>query len=121
MTQFTEVDLSVLSDMYKDVYCSRPREGFWAQWNAASEEGKKAIWDDLAASAERAANEELEIEKRCIQSFEDAIKATIAVGAGDRKTALRWMFKEEQDIDYALYSLGLPWRMFDKEVMEACA
>jgi hypothetical protein len=40
-------DESIISDLHKDVYGFRPRQDWWANWKAISEDAKQAIWDYL--------------------------------------------------------------------------
>ena len=56
-------------------------------------------------------------EEADVKSFEDQVQKTINIGAGDRKTALRWLFSSEEydqgeyitdwDVDGFLYRKGI--------------
>lgn len=127
MTQLSEIDemTQTVSDLHKDVYYHRPGAGFWAQWDAADDNGKRKIWDGLIESLEwenaRAARENDYI----VSQFEANVTATIEAGAGDRKTALRWMFQEyktdySMDLEHAIHEQNLMFvGNYEKEIKEA--
>ena len=56
-------------------------------------------------------------EEADVKSFEDQVQKTIELGAGDRKTTLRWLFSSEEydqgeyvtdwDVDGFLYRKGI--------------
>ena len=91
---------STFSDYYKSMYGFRPRHGSTEQWN-----------DD----AERVTNEEALREALAIATFEETITKSIAAGAADRETAIRWLMQESPDpadVGYFCYSNGLPYDYF---------
>lgn len=60
-----------------------------------------------------AIEEERAREKVAIAEFEKAVANTIAIGAGDRETAIRWLKGDDEwyvnDESYFEYSYGLPY------------
>ncbi len=44
-------DELIVSDLHKDAYGYRPREWFWEQWDAYSDDDKKIVWDNLLHSS----------------------------------------------------------------------
>lgn len=87
MSQLTENDLAIYSDCYKDAFGIRPR----GNYPETVEEYEKDM--ELFCSMIDERNEEdrvisLNAQKR----IEQAIDKVIDSGAGDRATALRWMF-----------------------------
>ena len=106
--------LSYISDLYKDVNGVRPRFFNFNDWSDAELEAFEA-----QLSAHLKENEELERlqEEADVKSFEDQVQKTIELGAGDRKTALRWLFSSEEydqgeyitdwDVDGFLYRKGI--------------
>jgi hypothetical protein len=106
--------LNLISDLYKDVYGSRPRGYGFNEWPDAE---LNSFWDDLIVQLKE--NEETEHlqEIADVKSFEDQIQKTIDLGAKDRKTALRWLFSSEEydqgeyvtdwDVDGFLYRKGI--------------
>lgn len=56
------------------------------------------------------------MEEKNIQEFEATLSQLIEVGAGDRKTALRWLIESTDQAEYLLlpdnyvdFYFGLPW------------
>ena len=115
--------LSWISDLYKDVYGIRPRGYNFNEW---SDDELEAYTDQLIAQLKE--NEELERlqEEADVKSFENQVQKTIELGAGDRKTALRWLFSSEEydqgeyvtdwDVDGFLYRKGIVHSDLGKEV-----
>jgi hypothetical protein len=87
------------SDAHKDAYGFRPRghefhslEGFIREYNE--------IVEDVCASIRREEAEKIEARK----NFESWIEGTIAAGAGDRLTALKWILQAEgMERDFSFY------------------
>ena len=46
MTSYT-YDEAIVSDLHKDAYGFRPREGFWNHWNLSTHDEKQEMWDGL--------------------------------------------------------------------------
>jgi len=117
MTTTYTYDERIVSDLYKEVYGSRPREGFWRHWNESTSDEKQAIWDGLCRSHEAEMAAERERHARVIKEFEDLVLRQQEVGAPDRQTAIRWIVDSleltENDLcygaDYVCYCLGLPY------------
>ncbi len=104
---------STFSDYYKSMYGFRPRHGSTEQWN--SEAWLREQLDDLDDDAERVTNEEALREALAIATFEETITKSIAAGAADRETAIRWLMQESPDpadVGYFCYSNGLPYDYF---------
>ena len=115
MNNFDRVEvLSWISDLYKDVNGVRPRFYNFNEW---SDNELDVFCDQLEAQLK----ENLELdrlqEEADVKSFEDQVQKTIDLGAGDRKTALRWLFSSEEydqgeyitdwDVDGFLYRKGI--------------
>ena len=115
--------LSWISDLYKDVNGVRPRFYNFNEW---SDSELEAFTDKLIAQLKE--NEELERlqEEADVKRFQDQVQKTIELGAGDRKTALKWLFSSEEydqgeyvtdwDVDGFLYSQGIVHSDFGKGV-----
>ena len=115
MKNFERSDvLSWISDLYKDVHGVRPRYINFKEWS----DGELEVYTDKLI-AQLKENEELERlqEKVDVKRFQDQVQKTIELGAGDRKTALKWLFSSEEydqgeyvtdwDIDGFLYKNGI--------------
>ena len=115
--------LSYISDLYKDVNGVRPRGYNFHEWSDIELE---AFTDKLIAQLKE--NEELERlqEEADVKRFQDQVQKTIELGAGNRKTALKWLFSSEEydqgeyitdwDVDGFLYKKGIIHSNFGKEV-----
>lgn len=106
-----------ISDLFKDVYGSRPGEGFWTRWHTATEDEKQAEWDWLISALDRVIAEQKQETERNIVRFGKRIQEVIDSGAKDRETALRWIMEADQcngDWDYLCYCNGLPYNFFKK-------
>ena len=117
MTTTYTYDERIVSDLHKEVYGSRPREGFWRQWNEATSDEKQAVWDDLCAAHEAEMADQREREDDAINNFEIRVEDLVDLGAPNRLTAIRWIVDglelTENDLcygaDYVCYCLGLPY------------
>ena len=94
MSKFTYDD-DIFSDMFKDAYGFRPRAH---EYYDAAPERKQEIWDAVYEDVLASINMQADIEARAVEEFEKEINDAIEVGAGDRKTALRWL--TQSDIFY---------------------
>lgn len=89
--------ISYISDAHKDAYGFRPRGYNYAEWSMADLEAEA---DRLSEAVTRAIEaNELE-ENRAVEAFEQSVQNTIAMGAGDRATALRWLTGAETFYGY---------------------
>lgn len=102
----------MFSDFYKDVHGVRPRFDD-ASWTVA--DYQREI-DGLRDYSEILEKEQKEFEERKIQEVEERIAKLIAIGAGDRATAIRWIRDAEDcngsDEDYLCFVLGIPYGYF---------
>tara|TARA_B100000902_G_scaffold270347_1_gene256190 strand:- start:865 stop:1242 length:378 start_codon:yes stop_codon:yes gene_type:complete len=118
--EFTYSD-STFSDLVKEVYGTRgpSREyGHLSHYYNETSENKQEIWDDLCDQLNDVIAEELEANQRKTARFEDRIQDNIKLGAGDRKTAIRWIFQADgisfDDPGYACYLLNIPYSYEDE-------
>ena len=99
-------------DMYKDAYGVRPRGINTNSWTL---EDFQQEFVSLQATIEADMAREREAEARAIQKFESRVAEVIAVGAGDRATALRWIMEGSEangDWEYYCYLNNLPYGYF---------
>jgi hypothetical protein len=103
----------IYCEMHKDVY------GVKARWyRAESVEQARADLERLSAAAELEAIREREEQNAAAVRFEQRVADTIALGAGDRETALRWIHDAEEtggDPEYLCYVAGLRYGYFKAE------
>ena len=112
--------ISYISDAHKDAYGFRPRGYNYAEWSIAQLEAEA---DRLENAVTKAITEREFTEAREVEALEAQIADTITMGAGDRKTAIRWIcdgIDHGGDLTYVCYTLGVPYNMVD-EFKEAIA
>lgn len=99
-------------DIYKGIHGIKPR---WLSFDGMSKEEIQAEFDSLQKEAEFHYAEEERMEKEIVANFEKRIVDTIATGAKDRATALRWILQaegltQEYDMGYVCFCLHLPYK-----------
>lgn len=110
-------DERLVSDLHKDARGYRPRELFWEEWNNSSDFDRQAIWDGLLKESRAEMERERAAEAAALVAFQKRIADTIALGARDEVTALKWIFEAEEfdefDLrygsDYVAYHFGLSY------------
>jgi hypothetical protein len=113
MTTYT-FDANIFSDLHKDAYGFRPRNH---EFYDASDARKQEIWDAVVRDLEIEMENTRNAEARAVAAFDARIQETIALGAGDVETALRWILEGEEfslhdyqyGADYVAYHFGLPY------------
>ena len=103
-------------DAYKDAHGFRPRHIDVA---AMTEAELEAELEYLGETIDHNEKIRLEDEARAAVVFEARVAELIAVGAGDRATALRWIHDAEGsmgDDEYLCYLQGLSYGYFKKTV-----
>jgi len=117
MTQVYTFDSDVVSDLHKDAYGFRPNQIFWHEWNSTNDDGRQHIWDNLLVSLNAEMERERRAEQQAISRFEALVTKTIAAGARNRETALRWIMDSSDcnsDWKYLCFTHGLPFHYFKK-------
>ena len=107
---------SEYSDFFKEVNGYRPRFMSTEQWN--SEEWLRSKLNALEETSKVVFAAEAAREDAAAVKFEKNVDTIIATGAGDRKTALRWILDANDstdDPDYLCCTLGLPYGYFTTE------
>jgi hypothetical protein len=105
---------SIYWDFYKEVYSVRPRH---INFEACTEAELEGMLDRLNEQAQVVFAEREEAEKNAVAAFENLVSMTIAAGADDRETALRWIMEGSEyngDWDYFAWGHGLPYGYFRK-------
>ena len=87
-----------------------------ADTEGMSDEEFKKEMDYWGQQADNEIKREQEEEAEALKDFEKRVIDTINTGAGDRKTAIKWILQgegldKEQDKGYICYCLGLPYSM----------
>lgn len=107
---------SIWWDAHKDAYGFRPRGANVGHWTA---EDFRDELDVLGKAIDRRLEEQRQQELLCIEKFEALVATTIATGAQNRETALRWIMDacpaaRDNDWDFLCYEHGLPYGYFRK-------
>ena len=100
------------SDMYKEMHGIRPR---WLRLDSTNV-GRE--FENLCFQYEQHCKEEKVREQQSIAEFEAAVSNAIARGAGNRKTAIRWLLDAvgcSNDLQYGCYHYDLPYGYFDRK------
>lgn len=103
---------SIWWDAYKDAYGFRPRGFVVDHWTAEDFQRELASLSEEIERGEKARRED---EARAVVRFSKRIEEVIKMGAGDRKTALRWIHEADGtngDDEYLCYHNGLPYGFF---------
>ena len=104
-------DENIVSDLYKEAYGHRPHEGFWSDWDAASDDRKQRIWDELCDVSAREAEFQLECQIEAEHELEDRLKFMQSTVVGcTREDAIRYLhdvYKTNGDLEYLEYNLGV--------------
>jgi len=112
--------LSYLSDAHKDAYGFRPTSSSWEAYNVMSLEELHAEADRLSERVADSIEEDEQRQTDAAVAFENRVLEVIAAGAGDRATAIRWIYDSE-DItetvemygnEYAEFHFGLKFAYF---------
>jgi hypothetical protein len=100
------------SDMYKDAYGIRPR---FVDTSAWGEEEFQKEFDYLQGIITRDLAEQEVRQTQAARDFEKRVAETIALGARDRETAMKWIHDAEGsngDDEYLCYLLDLKYGYF---------
>ena len=116
MTDLIHISETDLSDFYKDAFGFRPR-GHYQEWWTQEELDKE--YDYLSGCCREAREMEEIRESEALIEFNKLIDETIALGAGDRDTAIRWLMESEnvdpnfyQDVEYFFWGHGLSYELY---------
>ena len=110
-------DEDTVSDLHKDAFGFRPSQSWWYGWTHATDIQKQYEWDHLLECLEASNVVEKELEDRAVKAFEVLVEQTIANGAKDRESALRWIMsasKCDGDWEYLCFTHCLPYQYFKK-------
>lgn len=115
------LDQATYSDLYKEVHGYRPRFDT-THW---TREDWKNELDQLHREAEIEFDLEAQRAADAVDYFEARLEQTIESGAGDRATALRWMWQAENDVAYSrqdlegfAYNWGILFTDVGKQVVD---
>ena len=113
MTRQEELQ-SIYWDMYKDAMGVRPRGIDTSSWTELAFENE---FNFLAGIIKSENEERMLREDKASIDFEYRMQSLLMSGAKDREMALRWIHEAEGthgDDEYLCFTLGLPYRYFDR-------
>lgn len=102
----------IFSDMYKDAHGMRPRFVDTSAWGEAEFEKEFTY---LQGIIKRDLEEQDLRQEQAARDFEKRMTETIALGARDRATAMKWIHAAEDtqgDDEYLCHTLGLKYGYF---------
>ena len=89
--------IQIYSDFHKEAYGFRPRGVNYSEFTL---EQLQADFDYFSSLCEQNAREEEARDNYRIAEFERRVESIIEMGAGDRKTALRWILDSFESPDF---------------------
>lgn len=113
MTNTTQTadTFELISDLYKDARGFRPSQDWLRNFDSLPYAEQEAIWDRLVIEMDESVAEEDCREAAALADFRALIQETIALGATDGATALRWLRDADEargdDLSYFLWGHGL--------------
>lgn len=112
-----------ISDFHKEVYGHRPSSEYMQEWNASSPSQKQKVWDEYARINEIQMIESKAQEERDVAKFEDRVQDVINIGAGNRKTALKWItegetFYHSQDVEHFVWEQGILFTPYGRNLIK---
>jgi hypothetical protein len=122
MAAFTfEYDL--YSDLHKDAYGFRPRGYHRFYADDTTDEERQEFWDWACRDLEIAIEEDQRAKEKAEAEFKGLVQKTIALGAGDEETALRWLVQDEefysgQDVEHYVWDKGILFTDYGRELVE---
>jgi len=97
-------------DEYKTAHGIRPR---WFDFDAMSIEELRELAQQVSDDCRETALREAQAEAEAAERFEKLLADMVAMGAGDRATAIRWLRQAQDEYCYGdddlRFDYGLPW------------
>ena len=122
---FTYCD-DLFSDLFKDVNGFRPRGALMDEWNERTPRQKQELWNALNDELEENIKQDKIREQERVEEFEARIQNVIELGAGNRKTALRWISSQEtfyhgQCVEHFVWEQGVLFTDYGRKLVEELA
>jgi len=117
MSNLIHINQTDLSDFFKEANGFRPRDIYKDWW---TQEELDAEYKRLNQICEENRIIETKREEESLQRFNILIYRTIKNGAGNRKTAIRWLLQAEKldfnlhDLQYFFWKYGLSYEIQNK-------
>lgn len=122
MTRFTYSD-ELFSDLYKDVYGTRPNSAMHGRWDAMSPSAKQSLWIELTVQLDAEMAAERSKEEKCVDDF----KAQVALvkeelECSDDLAVERLIgtekFDNSQDVEHWVWKQGFLFTDFGRDLVD---
>lgn len=122
MTKFTYSD-ELFSDLYKEVYGTRPNSAMNDRWDAMSPSAKQSLWIELTVQHEAQMTFERTAEENMATKFEKRVAGIMDNMMMDEDAALKSLigaekFNNTQDIEHWVYKRGFLFTDFGKDLVD---
>lgn len=110
-------NVSLFSDLHKEVYGFRPSSNLYAYWNSRTPRQKQELWNALCDEHEEAIKQEKVAKARAMLAVTERLEKMYELGAKSEVQALRWIMEAEEfddsdlqyGADYFCYHFGLDY------------
>lgn len=121
-------DETIISDLHKEAYGFRPREGWWNMWAAFNADQKQATWDSLIADLDDAIEQQEQQEAQALVEFRQSLRKVMDLMNCTWNRAVEVLAEAEgddlsYDFDYFMWKQGVGFedRLKIKKLYEEAA
>jgi len=121
-------DETIISDLHKEAYGFRPREGWWNMWAAFNADQKQATWDSLIADLDDAMEMQRLEEENALNEFRQSLRKVMDLMNCTWNRAVEVLAEAEgddlsYDFDYFMWKQGVGFedRLKIKKLYEEAA
>ena len=105
-------DETIISDLHKDAYGFRPREGFWNMWAAFNDDQKQVEWDRLIDVMNESMEQQRLEEESALKEFRKTLRKVMDTMNCSWNRAVEVLAEAEgddlsYDFDYGVWKQGL--------------
>ena len=105
-------DETIISDLHKDAYGFRPREGFWNMWAAFNDDQKQVEWDRLISVMDESMEQQRLEEENALREFRKTLRKVMDTMNCSWNRAVEVLAEAEgddlsYDFDYFMWKQGL--------------
>ena len=105
-------DETIISDLHKDAYGFRPREGFWNMWAAFNDDQKQVEWDRLIGVMDESMEQQRLEEESALKEFRKTLRKVMDTMNCSWNRAVEVLAEAEgddlsYDFDYFMWKQGL--------------
>ena len=105
-------DETIISDLHKEAYGFRPREGFWNMWAAFNDGQKQAEWDRLINVMDESMEQQRLEEENALKEFRATLRKVMDTMNCSWNRAVEVLAEAEgdnlsYDFDYFMWKQGI--------------